>query len=207
MMKKLVFKVLSCLLLVGAIVCGSNVTAEAASKEVKAYSKYLSQNKNVSEYKYFAIVDVNKDGVYELLGSNKPNRKKERWISVTLYRNGGASPYYSTTTQDILYAHKTQKGIRFVLDGTITYETLSNDGWSSVKMLTKSKVNGKTKYYYYEGDMSGEGGTYKKITKAKYNKYLKQSWAFNAKSSGVKKVRFYKNTSANRAKLKQGKIK
>lgn len=74
-------------------------------------------------------------------------------------------------------------------------------------MLTKSKVNGKTKYYYYEGDMSGEGGTYKKITKARYNKYMKQSWAFSAKSSGVKMVRFYKNTSANRAKLKQGKIK
>ena len=194
-------------MLVGILICGNGMEANAASKEVKAYSKFLNKSKNEKEYKYFAIVDINKDGVYELLGSNKSNIKKERWISLVLYKNGDASPYYSTTTQEILYSHKKQKGIRFVYEGTITYETLSNDGWSSVKMLSKAKINGKTQYYYYKGDMSGESGISKKISKSKYTKYLKQSWAFNAKSSGVKKVKFYKNTSANRTKLKNGKIK
>lgn len=207
MMRKLLVKMLSCMLLVGVLVCGNGIDANAASKEVKAYSKYLAKNKKDSSFKHFAIVDVNKDGVYELIGSNKMNKKTERWISLVLYKNDDVCPYYSVPTQDVLYSHKKQKGLRYVYDGVITYETLSNDGWSSVKILSKQKVNGKTQYYYYTGDLSGESGTSKKISKEKYKKYLKKSWAFNAKSVGVKKVKFYKNTAANRKKLQKGKIK
>ncbi len=212
MSKKVLVKLLSLALVAGVIFSGNVVGASAASAEAKAYSKFLSGNNNyeywnADDYKWFALVDINKDGVSELIGSNMKNKKASRWVNLVLYRNGAVYPYYGASTQDILYSHKTQLGIRMVSDGTITYETLADDGYSSVKSLFKYKENGKTKYEFYSGHMSGESGNWKTLTKKQYKKYLKKAWAFNGKSSGVKKVRFYKNTAANRNKLKTGKIK
>lgn len=182
---------------------------EAASKKkvMNGYSKYLTKNKKKKEFKYFGIVDINQDGTPELMGFESKNQNESHWISLVRYKKWGVAPLYSVPANGPIIYNKYKKGIFFTNDyeGKI-YEML-DDGNSNVKSLSVKREKGKITYHYYSGDLGGEYGTSKKITKQQYDDYLKSDWAFTADSNGSKEVTLYKNSAANRKKLSKGKIK
>lgn len=194
------------------LVMGMAFPAEAKvsnSKILKGYAAWLRED-HEEPFKYFALVDANKDGSPELLAVSKMSGGKIKSMVdfVSFYKNSGeACSIGGYGTTPYLYYNVTQKGILFEKD---QYEYMNGTQKgrsgkyfsSNVKTIMK---DGK-KYIVTEGHISGEYDMKtQKVSAATVKKYRK-SWAFSQKSRGTKKVKFVKITKSNLKKLEQGKI-
>ena len=211
MRKKIIKKIIVFGCVVGMMLNIVPVDAKVSNSTImKNYAKYIQDDDY--GYKYFALVDANKDGKPELLAVSKmKNGKiKDHVDVVSFYINSGepvsAGGY---GTDEYIYYNKKQKGLLIHKDG---YEYL--DGVfkyrkgkvysSNMKYIIKNK-KGKG-YTIEEGHISGEYGIKtKKISEAQLKEYRK-TWAFTKTSEGTNKVKFCKATKNNLNKLKKGKI-
>jgi len=212
MRKQIVKKVVVLGCLVGMMVNAMPAGAKATSGTImKKYAEYV-QNCDDTGYKYFALVDANKDGKPELLAVNKMKKGKikEHVDVVSFYINSGepvsAGGY---GTDEYIYYNKKQKGLLIskddyeYLDGVFKYRK-GKVYSSNMKNIIKNK-KGKG-YTIEEGHISGEYGIKtKKISESQLKEYRK-TWAFTKTSKDTCKVKFYKATKTNIAKLKKGKI-
>lgn len=184
-------------------------------KALKAYKKMLSRKKltwgsgkaDLTVNMRFALVDVNKDGVKELLLINDESCYAAGYFRLYSYVNGKVKLITSINNRPVFYQNKLMR-IDFVHTGgfaTSYYKYKKNDlkcilsmsGMGSkevipedVKKIVKKKYNGMDVYYF---DFSINN---KECTYAKYKARLNQL------TQGVEKVKykFNKNTKANRSK-------
>lgn len=219
-MKKIIKGILmvTMVFIFGVMVTSNNGMAADNKKALKEYSKQLADSSFQKEFKstknYFGVVDINKDGVDELLLSK--NSAGNKMITVASYAKG-IHTWYTTSVTKPIYYNTGKKGILISYPEVVVYyemfsrEYKAYDGNYKIQspqghivMYEKSDK----KYHYYWGDLSYETlSKEKKMNKSQCDSFLeKQSWAFTEKDRGTMKVKFYKNNAANRKKLAQGKF-
>ena len=178
------------------IVNATSMTSTASSS-IKAYKKFLKKNKYVygpdKYYKmnYFATIDLDKNGVKELIMIDKSNRE----VTVYTYTNGKVKYCGNMYDRGIVYIDKNGRlAIRFNNSGVKMnyYLTLNKKKQLSLVSYTYDKVE--KKYYKETGVVeSSEDYNRSKISKKTYNKAVK-------KSDFAKNVSKHLNNSSNRDK-------
>ena len=171
------------------IVNATSMTSTASSS-IKAYKKFLKKNKYVygpdKYYKmnYFATIDLDKNGVKELIMIDKSNRE----VTVYTYTNGKVKYCGNMYDRGIVYIDKNGRLAR----------RFNNSGVKMNYYLTLNKKKqlslAEKKYYKETGVVeSSEDYNRSKISKKTYNKAVK-------KSDFAKNVSKHLNNSSNRDK-------
>ena len=178
------------------IVNATSMTSTASSS-MKAYKKFLKKNKYVygpdKYYKmnYFATIDLDKNGVKELIMIDKSNRE----VTVYTYTNGKVKYCGNTYDRGIVYIDKNGRLARRFNNSGVKmnyYLTLNKKKQLSLVSYTYDKVE--KKYYKETGVVeSSEDYNRSKISKKTYNKAVK-------KSDFAKNVSKHLNNSSNRDK-------
>ena len=178
------------------IVNATSMTSTASSS-IKAYKKFLKKNKYVygpdKYYKmnYFATIDLDKNGVKELIMIDKSNRE----VTVYTYTNGKVKYCGNMYDRGIVYIDKNGRLARRFNNSGVNmnyYLTLNKKKQLSLVSYTYDKVE--KKYYKETGVVeSSEDYNRSKISKKTYNKAVK-------KSDFAKNVSKHLNNSSNRDK-------
>ncbi len=178
------------------IVNATSMTSTASSS-IKAYKKILKKNKYVygpdKYYKmnYFATIDLDKNGVKELIMIDKSNRE----VTVYTYTNGKVKYCGNMYDRGIVYIDKNGRLARRFNNSGVKmnyYLTLNKKKQLSLVSYTYDKVE--KKYYKETGVVeSSEDYNRSKISKKTYNKAVK-------KSDFAKNVSKHLNNSSNRDK-------
>lgn len=178
------------------IVNATSMTSTASSS-MKAYKKFLKKNKYVygpdKYYKmnYFATIDLDKNGVKELIMIDKSNRE----VTVYTYTNGKVKYCGNMYDRGIVYIDKNGRLARRFNNSGVKmnyYLTLNKKKQLSLVSYTYDKVE--KKYYKETGVVeSSEDYNRSKISKKAYNKAVK-------KSDFAKNVSKHLNNSSNRDK-------
>lgn len=178
------------------IVNATSMTSTASSS-MKAYKKFLKKNKYVygpdKYYKmnYFATIDLDKNGVKELIMIDKSNRE----VTVYTYTNGKVKYCGNMYDRGIVYIDKNGRLARRFNNSGVKmnyYLTLNKKKQLSLVSYTYDKVE--KKYYKETGVVeSSEDYNRSKISKKTYNKAVK-------KSDLAKNVSKHLNNSSNRDK-------
>ena len=178
------------------IVNATSMTSTASSS-IKAYKKFLKKNKYVygpdKYYKmnYFATIDLDKNGVKELIMIDKSNRE----VTVYTYTNGKVKYCGKMYDRGIVYIDKNGRLARRFNNSGVKmnyYLTLNKKKQLSLVSYTYDKVE--KKYYKETGVVeSSEDYNRSKISKKTYNKAVK-------KSDFAKNVSKHLNNSSNRDK-------
>ena len=178
------------------IVNATSMTSTASSS-IKAYKKFLKKNKYVygpdKYYKmnYFATIDLDKNGVKELIMIDKSNRE----VTVYTYTNGKVKYCGNMYDRGIVYIDKNGRLARRFNNSGVKmnyYLTLNKKKQLSLVSYTYDKVE--KKYYKETGVVeSSEDYNRSKISKKTYNKAVK-------KSDFAKNVSKHLNDSSNRDK-------
>lgn len=178
------------------IVNATSMTSTAKSS-MKAYKKFLKKNKYVygpdKYYKmnYFATIDLDKNGVKELIMIDKSNRE----VTVYTYTNGKVKYCGNMYDRGIVYIDKNGRLARRFNNSGVKmnyYLTLNKKKQLSLVSYTYDKVE--KKYYKETGVVeSSEDYNRSKISKKTYNKAVK-------KSDFAKNVSKHLNNSSNRDK-------
>lgn len=178
------------------IVNATSMTSTASSS-IKAYKKFLKKNKYVygpdKYYKmnYFATIDLDKNGVKELIMIDKSNRE----VTVYTYTNGKVKYCGNMYDRGIVYIDKNGRLARRFNNSGVKmnyYLTLNKKKQLSLVSYTYDKVE--KKYYKETGVVeSSEDYNRSKISKKAYNKAVK-------KSDFAKNVSKHLNNSSNRDK-------
>ena len=178
------------------IVNATSMTSTASSS-MKAYKKFLKKNKYVygpdKYYKmnYFATIDLDKNGVKELIMIDKSNRE----VTVYTYTNGKVKYCGNMYDRGIVYIDKNGRLARRFNNSGVKmnyYLTLNKKKQLSLVSYTYDKVE--KKYYKETGVVeSSEDYNRSKISKKTYNKAVK-------KSDFAKNVSKHLNHSSNRDK-------
>ena len=178
------------------IVNATSMTSTASSS-MKAYKKFLKKNKYVygpdKYYKmnYFATIDLDKNGVKELIMIDKSNRE----VTVYTYTNGKVKYCGNMYDRGIVYIDKNGRLARRFNNSGVKmnyYLTLNKKKQLSLVSYTYDKVE--KKYYKETGVVeSREDYNRSKISKKTYNKAVK-------KSDFAKNVSKHLNNSSNRDK-------
>ena len=178
------------------IVNATSMTSTASSS-MKAYKKFLKKNKYVygpdKYYKmnYFATIDLDKNGVKELIMIDKSNRE----VTVYTYTNGKVKYCGNMYDRGIVYIDKNGRLARRFNNSGVKmnyYLTLNKKKQLSLVSYTYDKVE--KKYYKETGVVeSSEDYNRSKISKKTYNKAVK-------KSDFAKNVSKHLNNSSNRDK-------
>ena len=176
------------------IVNATSMTSTASSS-IKAYKKFLKKNKYVygpdKYYKmnYFATIDLDKNGVKELIMIDKSNRE----VTVYTYTNGKVKYCGNMYDRGIVYIDKNGRLARRFNNSGVKmnyYLTLNKKKQLSLVSYTYDKVE--KKYYKETGVVeSSEDYNRSKISKKTYNKAVK-------KSDFAKNVSKHLNNSSNR---------
>lgn len=206
--KFIVFSLLSlCLVSVGFVptlnganssnIVNATSMTSTASSSMKAYKKFLKKNKYVygpdKYYKmnYFATIDLDKNGVKELIMIDKSNRE----VTVYTYTNGKVKYCGNMYDRGIVYIDKNGRLARRFNNSGVKmnyYLTLNKKKQLSLVSYTYDKVE--KKYYKETGVVeSSEDYNRSKISKKTYNKAVK-------KSDFAKNVSKHLNNSSNRDK-------
>lgn len=208
MMVRLAAGMCAAALLAGAPAQMASANA-SKSKVLKNYVKFLKdKDEDSTKYRYFALVDANKDGVPELLATSSLKGGKAKNVSFVSYhvKSGEAVSAGGYGTDPYLYYNTKQKGILFATDSYEYLNKLYGSGDKYYSSNVKSIYKKGSKYIISEGHMSGEHGfKNKKVTKSQLNQ-CRKTWAFTANSANTKKIHFCKVSNANLNKLKAGKI-
>jgi hypothetical protein len=186
---KRIFLVLCMVMAVG--IFASGMRTEAASKRKNALAAYAQFLEKKSASDEFALAYINGDKVPELIYGNN---------AIYTYKNGSVSTM-ATYTMSYIKGYYKKTGI---VDVSYAHGNIYG---SSVKWDYYYKVSGKgntiklTKCLYEE---TGKKSTttylnsgYSNISKTKFKQQLKKL----TKSRKLIKVKYYKNTAANRKKL------
>lgn len=197
MNKKLIIMVLTFML---AVVGFSGTEAQAASKKTKAlraYADYIVEN----DYKQFALADINGDGVKELFlkfgyEDELYVYKSGKVVRIDDFNYAWGVTYYPNKN----YIFTQRVGI---FDDTTVYYRLTKKGkikalagkYGSVSIEDGDIVNGRKVKYTYR--VNG-----KKVTKKKYNAYVKKL----KKNSKKLKLKYRENTYKNRKKYLKSRI-
>ena len=178
------------------IVNATSMTSTASSS-IKAYEKFLKKNKYVygpdKYYKmnYFATIDLDKNGVKELIMIDKSNRE----VTVYTYTNGKVKYCGNMYDRGIVYIDKNGRLARRFNNSGVKmnyYLTLNKKKQLSLVSYTYDKVE--KKYYKETGVVeSSEDYNRSKISKKTYNKAVK-------KSDFAKNVSKHLNNTSNRDK-------
>ncbi len=178
------------------IVNATSMTSTASSS-IKAYKKFLKKNKYVygpdKYYKmnYFATIDLDKNGVKELIMIDKSNRE----VTVYTYTNGKVKYCGNMYDRGIVYIDKNGRLARRFNNSGVKmnyYLTLNKKKQLSLVSYTYDKVE--KKYYKETGVVeSSEDYNRSKISKKTYNKAVK-------KSDFAKNVSKHLNNTSNRDK-------
>lgn len=178
------------------IVNATSMTSTASSS-MKAYKKFLKKNKYVygpdKYYKmnYFATIDLDKNGVKELIMIDKSNRE----VTVYTYTNGKVKYCGNMYDRGIVYIDKNGRLARRFNNSGVKmnyYLTLNKKKQLSLVSYTYDKVE--KKYYKETGVVeSSEDYNRSKISKKTYNKAVK-------KSDFAKNVSKHLNNTSNRDK-------
>lgn len=178
------------------IVNATSMTSTASSS-IKAYKKFLKKNKYVygpdKYYKmnYFATIDLDKNGVKELIMIDKSNRE----VTVYTYTNDKVKYCGNMYDRGIVYIDKNGRLARRFNNSGVKmnyYLTLNKKKQLSLVSYTYDKVE--KKYYKETGVVeSSEDYNRSKISKKTYNKAVK-------KSDFAKNVSKHLNNSSNRDK-------
>lgn len=178
------------------IVNATSMTSTASSS-MKAYKKFLKKNKYVygpdKYYKmnYFATIDLDKNGVKELIMIDKSNRE----VTVYTYTNGKVKYCGNMYDRGIVYIDKNGRLARRFNNSGVKmnyYLTLNKKKQLYLVSYTYDKVE--KKYYKETGVVeSSEDYNRSKISKKTYNKAVK-------KSDFAKNVSKHLNNSSNRDK-------
>ena len=159
------------------IVNATSMTSTASSS-MKAYKKFLKKNKYVygpdKYYKmnYFATIDLDKNGVKELIMIDKSNRE----VTVYTYTNGKVKYCGNMYDRGIVYIDKNGRLARRFNNSGVKmnyYLTLNKKKQLSLVSYTYDKVE---KKYYKETVVVESSEDYNriKIRKKKYNKEFKK---------------------------------
>lgn len=178
------------------IVNATSMTSTASSS-MKAYKKFLKKNKYVygpdKYYKmnYFATIDLDKNGVKELIMIDKSNRE----VTVYTYTNGKVKYCGNMYDRGIVYIDKNGRLARRFNNSGVKmnyYLTLNKKKQLYLVSYTYDKIE--KKYYKETGVVeSSEDYNRSKISKKTYNKAVK-------KSDFAKNVSKHLNNSSNRDK-------
>ena len=178
------------------IVNATSMTSTASSS-MKAYKKFLKKNKYVygpdKYYKmnYFATIDLDKNGVKELIMIDKSNRE----VTVYTYTNGKVKYCGNMYDRGIVYIDKNGRLARRFNNSGVKmnyYLTLNKKKQLSLVSYTYDKAE--KKYYKETGVVeSSEDYNRSKISKKAYNKAVK-------KSDFAKNVIKHLNNTSNRDK-------
>ena len=178
------------------IVNATSMTSTASSS-MKAYKKFLQKNKYVygpdKYYKmnYFTTLDLDKNGVKELIMIDKNNKE----VTVYTYTNGKVKYCGNMYDRGIVYIDKNGRLARRFNNSGVKmnyYLTLNKKKQLSLVSYTYDKVE--KKYYKETGVVeSSEDYNRSKISKKTYNKAVK-------KSDFAKNVSKHLNNSSNRDK-------
>lgn len=178
------------------IVNATSMTSTASSS-MKAYKKFLKKNKYVygpdKYYKmnYFATIDLDKNGVKELIMIDKSNRE----VTVYTYTNGKVKYCGNMYDRGIVYIDKNGRLARRFNNSGVKmnyYLTLNKKKQLSLVSYTYDKIE--KKYYKETGVVeSSEDYNRSKISKKTYNKAVQKA-AFS------KNVSKHLNNSSNRDK-------
>ena len=178
------------------IVNATSMTSTASSS-IKSYKKFFKKNKYVygpdKYYKmnYFATIDLDKNGVKELIMIDKSNRE----VTVYTYTNGKVKYCGNMYDRGIVYIDKNGRLARRFNNSGVKmnyYLTLNKKKQLSLVSYTYDKVE--KKYYKETGVVeSSEDYNRSKISKKTYNKAVK-------KSDFAKNVSKHLNNSSNRDK-------
>lgn len=193
---------LICALLGANLAAGETAYAASGKKAAKkAYKAFLSEENELWCEGYyttdkktkFAVLDLNKDGVPELLVETGQGygAGDASAMAVYAYVNGKVKfiTSYNNTIGHYFYCNKAG-GVEYYQDSnTILYQSFNGK-----TMVTKAKVIIK-----YTGKSTYRSGNGKKISRKKFNAVLKNLQK-NAKTQSSAKIRMYKNTKKNRNK-------
>lgn len=206
--KFILFSLLSlCLVSVGFVptlngVNSSNIVnatsmTSTASSSMKAYKKFLKKNKYVygpdKYYKmnYFATIDLDKNGVKELIMIDKSNRE----VTVYTYTNGKVKYCGNMYDRGIVYIDKNGRlARRFNNSGVKMNYYLTLNKKKQLSLVSYTYDKSEKKYYKETGVVeSSEDYNRSKISKKTYNKAVK-------KSDLAKNVSKHLNNTSNRDK-------
>ena len=178
------------------IVNATSMTSTASSS-MKAYKKFLKKNKyfygpdKYYKMNYFATIDLDKNGVKELIMIDKSNRE----VTVYTYTNGKVKYCGNMYDRGIVYIDKNGRLARRFNNSGVKmnyYLTLNKKKQLSLVSYTYDKAE--KKYYKETGVVeSSEDYNRSKISKKTYNKAVK-------KSDLAKNVSKHLNNSSNRDK-------
>ena len=178
---------LSCVNVNGNVVLAKKVTQ--AQKAKKAYANFLT--KNTGAKKKFAVVNLNKDSIPELVIYNGTDRLVYAYINGKLKCIGKEISdriYLETTfypSKNLIYSEEMIKN--FI---SISYEKF--DGKKVKEVASKEGTYDSSYKYKVEG---------KKVSAKKYNNYVKQlNLKGKVKKVKVSKIKLVKNTDSNRLK-------
>lgn len=205
------------------------IRVEAASaankKAINSYKKILQKTKiNWSESTYgkevyktkfleFSCIDINKDGVKELLLYNPQSDHAIGWYSIYSYVNGKAKQIYLSGGELTFYPGRGLVKEVNIYPGSYNESYLSMDSngkmycrfsragvtdSATLDLIRQSNTKYYTEYvskdspvYFYSFKSNG-----KEVTYQEYKKVRKKSM----KKSKKKKITYYSNTSENRKK-------
>ncbi|MCH5266689.1 MAG: hypothetical protein J1F02_12375 [Lachnospiraceae bacterium] len=184
----------------GAAVQAANASETESVKAKKAYKKYLSNNKK--ENSKFALLDINKDGVSELITTNDNGYH----VGIASYINGkvktigsgfsGSQEYYPD--KHLYFSQTTHTGVDEYTYYKFTGKKLKvvarkygDLGYNAVTGKRKPKGERGKSFKPYKYTVNR-----KKVSAKKYKAYVKELL------SGAEKAEltWYKNTSQNRNK-------
>ena len=178
------------------IVNATSMTSTASSS-MKAYKKFLKKNKYVygpdKYYKmnYFATIDLDKNGVKELIMIDKSNRE----VTVYTYTNGKVKYCGNMYDRGIVYIDKNGRlARRFNNSGVKMNYYLTLNKKKQLSLVSYTYDKSEKKYYKETGVVeSSEDYNRSKISKKTYNKAVK-------KSDLAKNVSKHLNNTSNRDK-------
>lgn len=192
-MNKIMIKIM--LLSLAVMVCTADKSVYAASvtdKEAKqAYAKELRNLPEDTEYNNkweFALIDLNKDGVSEMVITHDEGYH----LTIYAYVNGKAESVGSGFSGEQKYYPNKKLYYSTTFHGSVYIEYYRFNGKKMVKLASiEGDIKGEDTYTYYIGK--------KKVSKTKWKKYEKKL----KKGAKAKKLIYHKNTSANRMKYLQ----
>lgn len=190
-MKRKIFRILGLLVCICLLIVEYPVqtNVQAATNYKTAYKNFL--NKSNTEWNYFNVLDIDKDGTKELLVERGLydtsyvvygfSRGKVRCIGA-VRKGGGDSFTYNSAARGLIASYSGSAAAGYGL-------------WKMKKGVLKEAVE---IYTFMRGKTTYELN-YKKCNKKTFNKYKNKY--FNFKSPKMKSYKFVSNNAYNRTKL------
>lgn len=159
------------------------------------YKKLLAKGSQ----QYFLVLDINRDGIKELIVSDDPSAMRQEIYTV---KNGsikklGELFFSGAAVGPVIYYSQSEKAIYHQWlthgaggGGTALYK-ISGNGIKMSRYAWSGYSQGKTVYYIADN---------KKVSKNTYDTYVKQY--FGNRLSKLKQYKMLKNTASNRNKIK-----